>query len=57
MKANCEECGADVKVPGDVVVGEIVTCPDCGLDYEVTEASSNGVKLRAAETSGEDWGE
>lgn len=57
MKANCEECSADIKVPDDVVVGEIVSCPDCGLDYEVTEVSSNGAKLKAAETSGEDWGE
>ena len=57
MKVTCEECGAGINVPGDVVKGEIVTCPDCGVDYEVTEASSSGVTLQPAETSGEDWGE
>jgi len=57
VKVTCEECGAGINVPGDVVKGEIVTCPDCGVDYEVTEASSSGVTLQPAETSGEDWGE
>ncbi len=57
MKAKCEECEGQINVPKDVVVGEIVTCPDCGLDYEVVEVSGDNVMLKAAETSGEDWGE
>ncbi|MEM2955814.1 MAG: lysine biosynthesis protein LysW [Nitrososphaerales archaeon] len=44
-------------LPDDVTKGEIVTCPDCGLDFEVYEASSDGISLKRAESIGEDWGE
>jgi len=44
-------------VPEDVVVGEILTCPDCGTDFEVSKVRSGGVSLKPAETVGEDWGE
>lgn len=57
MKTMCEECGGAIQVPEDAVNGEIVSCPDCGLNYEVAEVSSDGVRLKAAEAVGEDWGE
>lgn len=57
MKTKCEECDAEISVPDDAVVGEIVSCRDCGSDYEVVELGSNSVSLKAAETIGEDWGE
>jgi alpha-aminoadipate carrier protein LysW len=41
-KVECQECGADISVPEDSVVGEIVTCPDCGGDYEI---ASKGEKV------------
>jgi alpha-aminoadipate carrier protein LysW len=44
-------------VPDDVVVGEIITCPDCGTDFEVSEVKEKGVSIKPAETVGEDWGE
>lgn len=56
-KVECQECGADISVPEDAVAGEIVTCPDCGGDYEIASRSGGDVKLRPAETVGEDWGE
>jgi|TARA_B100000315_G_scaffold256933_1_gene304223 alpha-aminoadipate carrier protein LysW len=40
-----------------VIKGEITSCPDCGVDFEVIEVSSGAVKLKVAETTGEDWGE
>lgn len=57
MKTKCEECEAEISVPDDAVVGEIVSCRECGSDYEVVELGSNSVSLKAAETIGEDWGE
>lgn len=39
------------------MVGEILSCPDCGSDYEVVEVQSNGVMFKAAEAIKEDWGE
>ncbi len=56
-KTSCIECGADIGVPGDVVVGEIITCPDCGTDFEVSKVEAKDVSIKPAETVGEDWGE
>lgn len=56
VKVRCLECDRELNVPDDAVDGEIVTCPDCGANYEV--ARSNGkITLKPAESIGEDWGE
>ncbi|MCP8322727.1 MAG: lysine biosynthesis protein LysW [Candidatus Methylarchaceae archaeon HK02M2] len=57
MKTKCSECDGEIELPENLIVGEIVTCPDCGLDYEVSEVTSDGVSLKKAEDIGEDWGE
>lgn len=57
METECNMCGGLVQVPEDVLRGEIVSCPDCGVDYEVTEVQNGNVVLRAAEEIKEDWGE
>ncbi|MCP8311312.1 MAG: lysine biosynthesis protein LysW [Candidatus Methylarchaceae archaeon HK01B] len=57
MKTKCLECDGDIELPEDAIVGEIVTCPDCGLDYEVSKVTPKGVSLKKAEEIGEDWGE
>ena len=57
MKNKCLECDGEIELPKDVIVGEIVTCPDCGVDYEVSEVTSNKISLKKAEEIGEDWGE
>jgi alpha-aminoadipate carrier protein LysW len=56
-KIECQECGADINVPEDAVVGEIVTCPDCGGDYEIATKTADKVEVKLAETVGEDWGQ
>ncbi|MGH9554621.1 MAG: hypothetical protein ACRD2Y_02255 [Terriglobales bacterium] len=50
----CPECEADLDVePGDVDEGEIVSCPECGTDYEVV--TSNPLELnKIAEEEEED---
>ena len=35
---KCTDCEAPIVIPDDAVDGEIVTCPDCGLDLEVEVA-------------------
>ena len=56
METKCLECEAPLRIEEDAVVGEIVSCPDCGADYEI--ASLNGtVTIKIAETVKEDWGE
>jgi alpha-aminoadipate carrier protein LysW len=56
-KAYCLECGAGIEVSDDVIVGEIVSCPDCGLELEVTGIEGGNVKVKILQVSGEDWGE
>ena len=57
MKKECQECGAEISVPDDAVIGEIVTCPDCGTDFEVASNTQHKIELKPAETVGEDWGQ
>lgn len=53
---KCVDCEAAIQIPDDAVNGEIVTCPDCGLDLEVlVSAQGHSVKPLAIEK--EDWGE
>jgi alpha-aminoadipate carrier protein LysW len=51
----CIECAADVSFEDDVMEGEIVECPDCGLELEVI--SLNPLKVDLAPEVEEDWGE
>ena len=57
MNKECQECGAQIRIPDDSLVGEIVTCPDCGADFEIANKTQNGVDLKPAESVGEDWGQ
>jgi alpha-aminoadipate carrier protein LysW len=57
VEAKCVECDATIPVPGDAIPGEIVSCRDCGAEYEVTEISGSGATLKPAEQVEEDWGE
>lgn len=54
---RCLECDGEIELPNDVAIGEIVTCPDCGLDFEVCKINPDGISLKKAESIGEDWGE
>ena len=45
-----------ISVPEDAVQGEIISCPDCGLDLEVTKAGQN-YTVKALVVEKEDWGE
>jgi len=35
----CVECEGNVDVADDVIVGEILECPDCGVELEITAVS------------------
>lgn len=57
MKTECQDCGAEINVPDDAMVGEVIACPDCGADFEIVLNAKGKVELKPAETLGEDWGE
>jgi alpha-aminoadipate carrier protein LysW len=51
----CLECEATLDLAPDVEEGEIVVCPDCGVELEVRSVTPVTVEL-APEVE-EDWGE
>jgi len=54
MTASCPECAAEFLLE-NVLVSEIVTCPDCGVELEVM--GLDPVVLDLAPEEEEDWGE
>ncbi|CAD6524684.1 alpha-aminoadipate/glutamate carrier protein LysW [Candidatus Nitrosarchaeum limnium] len=54
---KCQECDATLNIPDDASVGEIISCSDCGADFEIAKKNGSIVELKQAETVGEDWGE
>lgn len=53
--SECPVCGGEVSLDADTVVGELLTCADCGTELEVLEVSPP--KLGEAPETEEDWGE
>jgi alpha-aminoadipate carrier protein LysW len=54
---KCPDCDADLIVSEDTEKGEIVSCPECGLELEVTLISSDKLEIKELVIEGEDWGE
>jgi len=52
--SDCPECGAQIALKNPEK-GEIIVCPDCGLELEVR--SVNPAVLAPAPQEEEDWGE
>ncbi len=54
MQANCPECDAEISL-AKAMRGEIIVCPDCGAELEVTALEP--LVLALAPREEEDWGE
>lgn len=39
MSHPCPECSADVDVPSDITVDEIIECPECAVELQVTSVA------------------
>jgi alpha-aminoadipate carrier protein LysW len=52
---ECLQCGAALELAPDVEEGEIIVCPDCGVEWEVM--SVDPVTIELAPEVEEDWGE
>jgi alpha-aminoadipate carrier protein LysW len=52
---TCIECGGQIELESDVMLGEIVACPDCGVELEVVELVP--LRIEMAPEIEEDWGE
>ena len=55
--ARCPDCDAELEVPKDVMLGEILSCLDCGLEFEVKRIDGDRLELQELAIEGEDWGE
>ncbi|MDX1432796.1 MAG: lysine biosynthesis protein LysW [Gammaproteobacteria bacterium] len=53
--SECPVCGGEVPSDADTVVGELLTCPDCGSELEVL--GTDPLELGEAPETEEDWGE
>jgi alpha-aminoadipate carrier protein LysW len=53
--AICPECEADIPIPDGTIEGEIIQCPDCGVELEVLSLDPPMLDLAPEEE--EDWGE
>ncbi len=56
-KATCTDCSAEIEVLDDIMVGEILSCPDCGLELEVASLEGGKIELQKLVIEKEDWGE
>lgn len=52
---DCIVCGAEVALPEDVEIGEILDCGTCGAELEVV--ADDPVEIEEAPELAEDWGE
>lgn len=52
---SCVECGASIPLQEDLILGEILPCPECGAELEVI--ALDPVRLELAPEVEEDWGE
>jgi len=50
----CPECDKEWDA-GNLIKGEIITCPDCGVELEVL--STEPLEVALAPEEEEDWGE
>lgn len=54
MVGMCPECAAEIKME-DALEGEIVDCPECGVELEVVGLEPLSFEMAPEEE--EDWGE
>jgi len=52
---QCPECAADIQMDESIESGEIIVCPDCGVDLEIISLEPIVVEIAPLEQ--EDWGE
>ncbi len=57
MAANCPECDAQITLDPAVMEGEIIVCPDCAVELEVTSINPPVELSLAPDPIAEDWGE
>ncbi len=52
---ECPVCGAEVELASDAVVGELLSCDDCGMELEILNLKP--IEIGEAPSAEEDWGQ
>jgi alpha-aminoadipate carrier protein LysW len=55
IETTCPECDATIRPGRKPLCGEVIRCPDCGVELEVT--GTEPLRLELAPEVEEDWGE
>ena len=55
-KVECPSCFFDFEIGEAIIEGELISCPDCGVDLEVTLISGERASVVLAEMTNETWG-
>jgi alpha-aminoadipate carrier protein LysW len=55
MMTNCPSCDAEIVFDDDAEEGEIIECPECGVELEIV--SLDPAEVQEAPEEEEDWGE
>ena len=56
-KVKCDDCDQQFDIPSDAELGEIFSCPGCGVEYEVKGKTKDSIDIDYCTMEGEDWGE
>ena len=57
VKCECPSCYFEFGLDDGTIEGEVIPCPDCGVDLEITKIEGAKVEVIVAELTEEDWGE
>jgi len=57
VKCECPACYFVFELDDGTIVGEVIPCPDCGVDLEITAIENEEASAEVAEMVEEDWGE
>jgi peptide subunit release factor 1 (eRF1) len=55
MKAKCPDCDVEFETDNDYKVGDIMSCPCCGLELEVKSITDGIAIVQELTIEGEDW--
>ena len=57
VKCECPSCFLEIQKDERIIKGQVSSCPECGVDSEITKIEREKVELIITEFAEEDWGE
>lgn len=57
VRESCIECGGEIRILDENLIGEILSCPECGKDYVIEKNKNGGKIIIELDLEGQDFGE